>query len=55
MSPATFVSMNYHGTVYNCRSIHTQTYYIYIDIDKILIALKTKNAGKVIKVKLKFY
>ena len=27
----------------------------YIDIDKILIALKAKNAGKVINVKLRFY
>ena len=32
-----------------------RTTYIYIDIDKILIALKAKNAGKVINVKLKFY
>ena len=30
-------------------------YYIYIDIDKILIALMVKNAGKVINVKLRFY
>ena len=28
---------------------------IYIDIDKLLIALKAENAGKVINVKLRFY
>ena len=33
----------------------TQRYFIYIDIDKILVALKAKNAGKVINVKLRFY
>ena len=30
-------------------------YYIYKDIDKILIALKAEKAGKVINVKLRFY
>ena len=34
-------------------SICTQRYYIYIDIDKILIALKAKNAEKVINVKMR--
>ena len=29
--------------------------YIYLDVDKILIALKAKNAGKVINVKLRVY
>ena len=28
---------------------------VYIDIDKMLIALKAKNAGKVINIKLSYY
>ena len=36
-------------------SICTQRYYIYLDIDKILIAMKAKNAGKVINLRLRFY
>ena len=44
----------FHKELYkNCRSICTQMNCIYRDIDKILIALKAKNAGKGINIKLR--
>ena len=48
----------YRCFIKNCiklwEHLHSKVLHIYIDIDKILIALKVKNAGKVINVKLSF-